>query len=356
MRDGSSRRWLSVSVTSAVVAVFGTQQCGGSWLTDPELGGETMTNKDSPEVVKFMSQLTRLKDWIDDDPAGLPELAKNDEVLKKLCKDLHFVASFLKSNERRRRQLFAAPVDPKFLTAWRDYEERYESTIMEIRFSDLVADLEFEPSNVPKADFEWDFADDDAERQAGAIEEAIKFAQENADQDWRWDEDQDDFIQRIQDGVAAWDRLRQDTEFDLRGVFRRRELVPFVLVPRQVAVKYGSDKKLSMLKNLKQAHDAFVYGATYGALALMRSIMEAVLRDHYGVIGQGLDERINNARGRLPRGANADALHRLRRRANAILHLNLEKDEGLPSMDEQELEKEIVSLLFVLRALIEGAK
>ena len=33
-----------------------------------------------------------------------------------------------------------------------------------------------------------------------------------------------------------------------------------------------------------------------------------------------------------------------------------EKDEGLPSMNEVRLEKEIVSLLFVLRALIEGAK
>ncbi len=41
--------------------------------------------------------------------------------------------------------------------------------------------------------------------------------------------------------------------------------------------------------------------------------------------------------------------------ANAILH-DREKDEGLPTMDEVRLEKEIVRLLFVLRALIEGAK
>ena len=41
-----------------------------------------------------------------------------------------------------------------------------------------------------------------------------------------------------------------------------------------------------MLTNLQQAHDAFVYGAHYAALALMRSIMEAVLRDHYGAEGR----------------------------------------------------------------------
>lgn len=84
--------------------------------------------------------------------------------------------------------------------------------------------------------------------------------------------------------------------------------------------------------------------------------MEAVLRDHYRAEGKDLNGRIQNARERLPSGANAGALHRLRKLANAILHLDREKDEGLPKMDEVRLEKEIVSLLFVLRSLIEGAR
>ena len=260
-------------------------------------------------------------------------------------------------NERRHRALFAAPVDPAFLAAWRDYEERYQSVVSGIWLVDLLPELGAgESSQTPKADLQWDNADDEAREQAGGIEEAIDFAQFNADQDDRWDASQEDFIQRIQDGIAAWDRLKQDTGFDLRGVFRRRALVPFVLVPRQVAAKHSSAEMLSMLKNLQQAHDAFVYGATYAVLALMRSIMEAVLRDHYGANGNDLSERIRNARGRLPRGTNEAALHRLRKLANAILHLDQKKDGGLPSMDEVRLEKEIVSLLFVLRALIEGAK
>ncbi len=252
--------------------------------------------------------------------------------------------------------LFAAPVDPAFLAAWRDYEDRYEAILSGIWLSDILPELaDAEPSRVPKADLQWDNADDEASEQAGAIEEAIDFAQFNADQDDRWI-DQPDFIERIQDGIAAWERLRQDTGFDLHGVFRRRALVPFVLVPRQIAAKHGSAETLSMLKNLQQAHDAFVFGATYAALALMRSIMEAVLRDRYRAEGKDLNERIRKARGRLPPGANEGALHRLRKLANAILHLDREKDEGLPKMDEVRLEKEIVSLLFVLRALIEGAK
>ena len=111
-----------------------------------------------------------------------------------------------------------------------------------------------------------------------------------------------------------------------------------------------------MLKNLQEAHDAFVFGATHAALALMRSIMEAVLRDHYRADGKDLSERNRNACHRLPPGANEEALHRLRKLANAILHLDREKDEGLLNMDEVRLEKEVVLLRFVLRALIEGAK
>jgi len=204
------------------------------------------------------------------------------------------------------RTLFATPVDPAFIAAWRDYGERYERVVSGIWLADLWPESRTDvPLPAPTADFQWEVADDEAVEQASGVEKAIEFAEFNADQDHRWDDSQIDFIRQIQEGVAAWERLKLDTGFDLRGIFRRRALVPFVLVPRQVA---------------------------------------------------DLEERIRNARSRLPRGASEARLHRLRKLANAILHLNRQKDEGLPAMNEVRLEKEIVSLLFVLRALIEGAK
>ena len=311
--------------------------------------------KDSPEVVEFMTLFARLKLFSDDTPEDLAELAASDSSVRELCTQLSFAAHFLKMNERRARVLFAAPVDPAFLAAWRDYEDRYETIVSGIWLSDILPELaNAEPSRVPKADLQWENADDDAGEQAGGIEEAVDLARYKVVNDGDFLDP--DFARRVEEGVAAWDRLSSDTGFDLRGIFRRRALVPFVLIPRKVAAKHGSADTLSMLKNLQQAHDAFVFGASYAALALMRSIMEAVLRDHYRAEGKDLNERIRNARGRLPPGANEGALHRLRKLANAILHLDREKDEGLPKMDEVRLEKEIVSLLFVLRALIEGAK
>ncbi len=315
-----------------------------------------MKGKESPETTEFMLLFARLKDRFDDTPDHLAELGASDEGVKDLCARLSMAAFFLKMNEGRARALFAAPVDPAFLSAWRDYEERYQSVVSEVWLSDLLPEVgTMESSCVPEADRQWNFADDEAKNEASGVEEAIEFARSNADEDQRRG-DQSEFIEKIQDGARAWCRLKKETGFDLRGVLRRRELIPFVLVPRKVAAKGGSAEKLSMLKNLQQAHDAFVFGTPFAALALMRSTMEAVLRDHYGAEGEDLCKRIRNARNRLPPRAKEAALHRLRIRANAILHLDQEKHEKLPELDKVGLEKEIVLLLYVLRALIEGVK
>ena len=53
----------------------------------------------------------------------MEKLAADDEVLKRLCNDLGFAATFFSINEKRKRRLLSAPVDPKFIAAWRAYDE-----------------------------------------------------------------------------------------------------------------------------------------------------------------------------------------------------------------------------------------
>jgi hypothetical protein len=316
----------------------------------------TSRGKDSNEVVEFMMLFTRLKDWCDDEPDGLADFAESDSSIKEVCTKLALRAGLLRMSERRGRVLFASPVDPNFLAAWRDYEGRYQTVLSKIWLSDLFAELATEDAiATPIPDQRWEDADAEGEDLASGIEGAITFAQANIDQEHRW-ADQPEFERQVLDGLNAWERFKEETDFDLRGVFRRRLLVPFVLIPRHVAAKHSASDKHSMLRNLQQAHDAFIYGATYAALALMRSVMESVLRDHYGANGRDLEERIRNSSRHLPPEANEAALHRLRKLANGILHLDQDRDEGLPKLDDIRLEKEIVSLLFVLRALIEGAR
>ena len=100
--------------------------------------------------------------------------------------------------------------------------------------------------------------------------------------------------------------------------------MPFVLIPRHVSKHHGETEKLSLLTHLQQAHDAFIFGVPFAALALMRSILETTLKRHYQTRGGDLEELIDNCRD-LPRGAFKINLHRLRRLTNDILHFEREK-------------------------------
>jgi hypothetical protein len=378
-------------------------------------------NKDSPEVVKFLGLFAKLKDWCEDDPESLSDLADTDEPIKNLCFELLKAAGSIQRNERDNRELFTAPVDSKFVTAWRVFEERYAHALLIVR-SNAVEAGGMEPLSFLSFDWyehppRWEDADFDAAGAARAIEKMIELAHFPDDENKTWlrmnhnmfpkqmkasvdenrktlaaaDAAHDKLVEDVRNELRScddeahrsalndlliesngladneplppiesvkeiWRRLKDEVGFDLRGVFRRRELVPFVLFPRHVAAHHGQPDTLSIYEKLRQAHEAFVFGAPFAALALMRSIMEIVLRDHYGAHGANLCERINNSRKLLPSTANASALHRLRMIANSVLHLDTKEDEALPRLEPvQRLETEISLLLRVLRALIEGA-
>ena len=308
----------------------------------------------SPAAATFMTLFARVKNAINDEPQRLAGLAETDAAIEKLCSKLWVAASELQQSERRRPVLFATPVDPAFIAVWRDYEARYERVISSIWLLGVfvgIADLPEAPGG-SLAERRWSAIDDDAKFEALAIEDAIGFAHDEATNEQC--DYPEGFAESIESGMQAWNALKEQVGFDLQGVFRRRELIPFILVPRHVAARQDGEATSSIYTNLKEAHDTFVFGAPRAALILMRSILEAVLRDCYGAQGAKLYHRIENARG-LPAGASAPALHRLRVFANAAVHLKeREAERPLPG-ESRALELEIASLLLVLRNLIEGA-
>jgi hypothetical protein len=173
-------------------------------------------SKDSAEVVEFLTLLARLKDCCDDDPECLSELAKEDDVVKDLCVQLSRTAFLLRMNERRHRQLFAAPADPKFLGAWRDFEDRFDKPVGEIELDDLFPGPSGkEPGHTDEADLRWKYADHDSIEQARAIEAAIEYTCETTRSDDSLDED---FYEIIEDAMAAWERLKHNAGLDLAAV------------------------------------------------------------------------------------------------------------------------------------------
>ena len=180
---------------------------------------------------------------------------------------------------------------------------------------------------------------------AAAITAAIEFAAE-AFAEWSQG-GSDESVDQIAEGVRAWQSLPQETGLDLVEVYRRRELAPVIMVPRHVARRYG-EKDLSLHKLLQQAQEAYVFGVPFACIALMRSILEMVLREHYHATGLDLNEAIGNVRG-LPRHVGRGELHRIRQLANGVLHV--ERARVIP----QDLEPAILRSLSTLRNLIEAA-
>ena len=313
-------------------------------------------SKDSQDVVEFRTLYRQLKDRCQERPASLPELLENSESIRKLSLRLHFSDCFMRYSERIKPELYASPVDPDFITEWREYEEFYKPAVDKFFDDELFRELDINEEDLPSqadyaptSDQAWEDADQDAIELARVMNRAMEFAQVQVN-DGEYPEEVPEIVN---DGVAVWKSLQTHAGFDLQGVLRRRKLVPFVLVPRQAAAR--GERTNGMINNLQQAHEAFVFGAPYAALTLMRAILEAVLRDHYGAEGASLDEMIDGVHQEvLPPAAKKLRLHRLRKIANSILHEPQPRNVSHISMDEKRLEKEIVSLLLVLRALIEG--
>jgi hypothetical protein len=302
--------------------------------------------KDSPELIKFMASFSKLRGRINDNPTDLGKRAELDDSLKRLCDQVTLAALTLTQDERSHRRLFAAPVDPKFISAWRAYEQRYSSQLAGLFLSGLGLALEDTPmSEHDRIQTNWDNADYEAGEISNAIQTALNFANEQATEGWR--DLPNDFSENIRDGVSAWKRLANETGFDLRGILRRRDLIPFVLIPRHVSNQYGEGERLSLLTHLQQAHDAFVFGAPFASIALMRAILETILKRHFNSTGRDLKELIDNCPS-LPRIASAKTLHRLRNLANDILHFN-DEQARIPA----NLESEILLYLYALRSLIE---
>ncbi len=262
----------------------------------------------------------------------------------------------LQSYEKLNQDNFTGPVDPNFASEWRDYEARYASVLNDVWFGQYFEFLDKNSSmNKNWLDNDWDNADFEANQLSINIETAFEYTQQQLENDRHIDIDPDGEY-RIQDGIDSWEKLKRSTRFNFQNIMRKRSLIPFVLMTREVTSKYGNTKKLSMIRNLQEAQDAFIFGANYASIAMMRSIVESVIRDHYKIDGKNLKERIQNLIEKFPNEQYLVSLDRLRKLANSILHLD--NDEGISLLPdaEKELEKEILRHLIVIRRLIENLK
>jgi hypothetical protein len=300
---------------------------------------------DDPDVTKFLILFERLRTVIDDDPVGLEELATTDDKLRTLCIDLGDIA--LRLSRAEDEAGFIAPVNPKYISAWRDYGDRYSSAIAGIWLGLIGFDFGAQPPQTEQEKLQnrWENADYQAKENSSAIERSLRIVSDDEFLD-------EDFRLVFDSALDDWKGLAR-VGFSLQGVFRRAELLPTFLIPRHISKSYG--EKAALYKLLRQAQGAFIFGVPYASVALMRAILELVLAKHYGVNARSKDGKppnlldyINDAK--LPNSVTPSRLHRLRQLANNLLH-----NKVADSVGENVSEMDVLSWLLTIRAIIENA-
>ncbi len=190
------------------------------------------------DYIEFMRLFHELRDWTGD-AAHLNVRASNEKDLKQLCYDIDFSAFFLELEERQHRALFRAPVNSKFIEAWRIYQEHWDSIVSGIVWDDLcdgidVGDLA-EPDARDEFTRRWQLADEEAQKVASGLDMAMDRATDGVE----FGDFPAGYAESIDEAVREYRLLPKRVGFDLRGIPRRRSLTPVVLIPQHVAKRHG---------------------------------------------------------------------------------------------------------------------
>ena len=203
----------------------------------------------------------------------------------------------------------------------------------------------------------WSQCDAAAATAVEDMQTAIDFAGNQIGQEDRWDEDQQGWVGEIDTGIGHWNALTTRIGLDFRGILRRRDLVPFVLVPRKIANQQGSKERTALLRNLKEAQDAFVRGTLLASVVLLRATLEVVLKEHFKPFKKGtLEDVIKSINVPLPSGVRVEHLHALRLEANKLLHEGSAVMPAMAHTTDQAKEISVAGFLVTVRALIEAVK
>lgn len=277
---------------------------------------------------EFFAAYLKLRGLTDDDPEFLRENWQGDDILIGLAEQLFSSAGHIERIEAASRLAFAPHIPPEVIAARRDYEERWQYIVWKIADRELIAlfdglfsdtqesdgEVDVEPSRRDELDVKIENLKDEAKDKAGEIDHLVQWGW------WKFEDNPEDYGWMLRSN-EAWRELTGPTGLDVAGALWRRKALPFILIPSHVSSRYGEQERFSLYQRLAQAAQAFVFGAPYACLALQRAVLEEVLREHYAVRGETLQELIENVKqSQLGQSIWPEHLKLLQSAANRALH------------------------------------
>lgn len=346
------------------------------------------------QVSNFLACFTQLKNYSDDDPFELMKLCCSDDSVVELCAEIYASYKDIKDENDLNSSAYIHSISKNFINFFRDYENRYHlactwgslcgedspgagsaKDIIQLyvqnkdvyaRHSSLI-----NPSHINKG--AWEIADEDADLIFKKIGYSIECSREftsffndkgNADFrnyffDW-YGQDFAECVELAPEGTEFLSNMKDVYDIDLQGIIRRKSLAPLILVQSKSSHGSHSSLQISLFSILNQAHKAFIFGLNFASISMLRSTLEVILRDHYKLGGTSSDGRpvdllqmINDSYSKLPKDIGPMHLHKLRIKANSILHVSPKNVEGESSDPIMALEIEVLEYLHTIRRLIE---
>lgn len=327
-----------------------------------------------PDWAVFLTRFNKLKQQCNDDPERLADFAQSDRDIGDNCYHLHQTAQAIAKEEARSKRI-VHPVMQDFPEAWRDYNKRYVIAVAKASVyakHNEEVDIEFFPATWEALGWEerWMLANYGAQQFAiaqSAIliilsyvrDDHVEYIFKKLDKESPEASGKPPLpVPSISIMLDTIEFMKNATGTSSHEVFRRHSLLSTIHITQKAGATH------SMLEHLEQAQRAFVSGAPLAAAALIRSIMEVVLREHYRTedgkqdMPTDLKSLINNASD-LPSEVNKTRLHDIRKNTNAILHADPRQNPRAKILydgSDEKIETEIASMFKSLRELIYGIK
>lgn len=281
------------------------------------------------ELETFTVLFNELKTRVNDSPTTLSWLAEQKAEIRRLA---YLVGE---GAEKIRKTRASSPerhsvVPTGFVTAWKEFEAKFDATIEKIWKSERKAgaqefliqlkEIAERKHTDPDSLLEEIVAEIESHRQPGdsfdptrddpasLIESIFLTFQDVADGILSDDEDADK-------AIGAWRFFDETLGVDHRAIYRRWQRIPDLLIPSH-ALRVNPRPAFDLYN---EAVRCYVFGNKIAAVSMCRALLEHIFKKHYKIEENDLDKMITMAEGRYSHFKKMK-LHDKRMLANTIMH------------------------------------
>jgi hypothetical protein len=238
----------------------------------------------------FISRFRKLREWADDNPEVIEKDAENDPAIVDLCLQIADLLHSLKT-VREYDSKYAYHVNNVIFSFFKRKFVEFRQGIIDHGFSNILiksdvaldAARQFNELVRDAAKDPWTYLSKSEPRFAQLLLDDLC-----SSNSWLKGEIKERPPRNFSKHVTGIDYVLEfieDTGLDLSSAMKRRGMTPNIFVPTHLAKKFNNQEQIALYELLQQALNAFIFGASAASIALMRSVVELVLSEHYGSRG-----------------------------------------------------------------------